>query len=1107
MSQFASSDMPFQRVTPYDAPTTLMEQLLDGEVSARGIRNTLFDTARLTPEERSGVVDRMKAAAGRNRVTNALIDVAANPWVWVMFATSPAGARAIGKGGLALASTYARDVADGAAHSTWLGALTGAQVFKWGPVVGAMREVDAARTAKLRAIEPIEATVSAWMKGAGVQGFSDGSPAAEEAKHLLWASLSGADREVTRMTAKASGGNIGLDRTVYKPWVTGVDLEKELADRGLTETRDQIKGFYEQRKRELFAENEALPLTKDNVSTDKVLRTWRGLKNTVVSGGGDSASFIRNALGDDAVGFMEAQHELTTDKLDIIKRVIAGTADEFYVPRNTYANVAPQVGKKVRNLADVTAASGSTVLRQQGAPLYDPDSLEGFGRVFAGKTTEAFDGALGASAAKKAEWLASGDKTGRMLTIDPFEGTRRYNDSTSATYAWHVADAAKDEELALLQRQHWGDFVSEHKFEGGVPTSAVFADSEATGARPLGGFSYADAVAATHVNLDHDKTAQKILGDVLVPAVTGRMGTREAATKGAALWAAHTMGSMADSWIGRTLEETGGKWGARVVEKWREGGNMDATTAAIVGKAREKGLTQFFYLTHLGWNAGSALINLTQPVGLAATWLGGVNTLKGYGEGFEGLGKYLGARWAKYGVRPITEIQREELIRQAIPHAELLGLASPVMAQLDSMALSNAGRGTKESWFDHYTRYAMGMFSNTEIVNKVTTAGAVSSAYKAGGRGAEIGGAAWRLDVKNMVSETQFGSHPLNTPVGFFKVHPLLRQFMGYPLRTLTGLTYTSRFIGDRSGGWGNAVKDFGRAMGLSAVMFEGGRDLAGINLERAGIFASATDLVPGFQGGRFDERESPLPVPPIIDIPYSVMKAVATDDRELLAQTAARLNVFGGIALSRALGAAPGLPRTPLLGLQRTSVDWNDKQQDGTVPVYDSNGKLLQFRHPAAIILQAAGLDLGAYKDEGELVKYLASQADEIKRYKGLATSALLEGRHQDYEGIGAEFEKRFKVPLVLTPQQLKSTMKAREMPRVERTIGALPPELRGQYRGTVEATMPGQVGARGQPFDERVAQQAMEGLKRAGYDVGPNTQAEHIEGVGTAYTPFPSY
>lgn len=83
----------------YDVPTLSVSRLLEGQLSFDTWRRTFFDRDSLSPQERTAYTDRIKKALGGSPVTDALVNVLTNPFVWFTFVTTPAGATALRNGG------------------------------------------------------------------------------------------------------------------------------------------------------------------------------------------------------------------------------------------------------------------------------------------------------------------------------------------------------------------------------------------------------------------------------------------------------------------------------------------------------------------------------------------------------------------------------------------------------------------------------------------------------------------------------------------------------------------------------------------------------------------------------------------------------------------------------------------------------------------------------------------------------------------------------------------------------------------------------------------------------------------------------------------------
>ncbi len=85
----------FDRIAIYDAPNVAFTQFLDDEATFKSFKQTFFSPEQLSPMERDSYVDRLKKQYGGTGLSDALIDLATNPFVWLTFVTSPAGASSI----------------------------------------------------------------------------------------------------------------------------------------------------------------------------------------------------------------------------------------------------------------------------------------------------------------------------------------------------------------------------------------------------------------------------------------------------------------------------------------------------------------------------------------------------------------------------------------------------------------------------------------------------------------------------------------------------------------------------------------------------------------------------------------------------------------------------------------------------------------------------------------------------------------------------------------------------------------------------------------------------------------------------------------------------
>lgn len=84
----------------YDAPDAILSNLFEGELTARGLTNSIFNTGGLSPAERDTLKSRLKAATAgtpMGALTSTIVGMALNPLVWLGFAFRPAAATSLGR--------------------------------------------------------------------------------------------------------------------------------------------------------------------------------------------------------------------------------------------------------------------------------------------------------------------------------------------------------------------------------------------------------------------------------------------------------------------------------------------------------------------------------------------------------------------------------------------------------------------------------------------------------------------------------------------------------------------------------------------------------------------------------------------------------------------------------------------------------------------------------------------------------------------------------------------------------------------------------------------------------------------------------------------------
>jgi len=250
-----------------------------------------------------------------------------------------------------------------------------------------------------------------------------------------------------------------------------------------------------------------------------------------------------------------------------------------------------------------------------------------------------------------------------------------------------------------------------------------------------------------------------------------------------------------------------------------------------------------------------------------------------------------------------------------------------------------------------------------------------------------------------------------------------------------------------RMGGAENHWSSFGmqtlRGLGASALIYELGKGMLGADLSRGLTGSAMTDI---FGGQRFFEQGNEfLPLPPVVAVPKDLLTGLMQGDMDGVRDGVARL-IPGGIAMMRGLGVMPSLPGPPG-DLQKTYANWSTPLPDGRVPVYNSQGTLVNFRSPTELILRGVGADLSGFQTAGALDGFLMKNKEEIDKYKRAWIDKVFKGDTNGAKGIEAEYRKRMGVPLLVSQAQIKNAIKNREVARSERVLDRMPKELRGSF------------------------------------------------------------
>jgi len=545
------------------------------------------------------------------------------------------------------------------------------------------------------------------------------------------------------------------------------------------------------------------------------------------------------------------------------------------------------------------------------------------------------------------------------------------------------------------------------------------------------------------------------------------------------------------------------------VGSMRSFANKDLHSAQ--GAALGRDVTGGFYASTLGLNVGSAVLNLFQPMLFAQAWTGMDNMAKGYAEGIQQYFGYIADRIKLPMLKALNseEMQQVEDLRRKhfrlsdVGGDDLLDIRKSQFEMLDSVAYTASGSRSVSGSRFWLSELPLKLFSHTEMFNRVVTgeatmaamakvgkAGDAKSAFKLNRVATDIPGVTTNVfegdmrmaarasdNVKQMVQNTQYGSDIMNSPELFQSSAlglPWMRQFFTFPTRTLTGLTDSTRMVGGGERSWGvtglqtsnpllATAHDSLRLLGVSALIYEGGKNLLSADFSKG---LAAESLYESTIVGPYLMGDDPnLPLPPLLDTVKGSVEALLESDKGLMGELLPRLSP-GGIGMSKALRLAPQIaaPSSTFSGVQTQFADWTKIDNQGRVPVYKADGTLLEYRSAPAMVMGSLGLDRYMFQNEQEFTKYLIKNRQASVDFRRRYVDALLANNPERAMKVKRQYEAKFKMPLTVTREQMKSSLQRREVPVRERLLSNLPKNIRPQFaQGLVDVG-----GVKSQNVDE---------------------------------------
>lgn len=668
--------------------------------------------------------------------------------------------------------------------------------------------------------------------------------------------------------------------------------------------------------------------------------------------------------------------------------------------------------------------------------------------------------------------------------IDPILAMERYTKDMDESYALFIAPVS--EEAIAHQHKYWSQLPADKKAAYHRPTmtgverarvGVPFDDIEKFEGgihAPMGGFNNADMLWAEY-NLMGNAHAQSMLADVLLPTTLGRLTSAQHTGR----LAASAM-QQAAKWIRSTpvkkWAEESGEWGKHFGRK------LDMMADLPLEKLMtSRDIANWLYVTHLGVNMSSVLLNLMQPLLMGGPMVGMDNLIYGYKKAFQELGQYYKARRGM-GLR-ISDAAKENVIRDTFRWAnyqgkDLLDIHPNIHHTVDAIVEGQMSY-VPPSWREYLMKDApMKLFEKAEWLNRLVMSHATERMVTKMNplmKEADIA-----RNVHDFVRQTQYGAHVMNTPLAFLPHKPVagggqsswifsdptFRQFMTFPLRTATGFFYTPSLLAKEGvegmkRGWPIVVANL-RAAGYGAVAYELGRDLVGGDVSRGLYPQAAFDII---QGDRFIEGTDaafPVQLPPVLDIAATFGQWImGPKDADVLSRWVSRTAIPGGVALRRLTSMIPSPDQDWPLGrlarqMQSFYVGWDEPRVDGLVPVYKPDGTIVSYQKPQTMILRALGMDMRKFATDAQMDRWLAKNRDESSRIKREFISAVLNQDWSHADGLAGQYQKKYGIPIKLTRQQLASQMRTRTITRTERLLDRMSPDLREQYAQAIQHKAP---------------------------------------------------
>lgn len=1069
----------------------MFDNLLRGRLFDAGIR-----PSQMLPEDRASFADRVKGHFPDMPVIGALTEVALNPWVWLAAVTSVPFKMPQINQVWNPATRYLPMVRKMGPFLENIGFLTAQQELWGSDMIRSLRKVEEGMDNFISLSNDVMVARNDALRRLGLKQFAD-DPVLNAA---MQAKLHGLDRVRTEVRFKFSG-KMRTPELVEKELeaiLDGKKLDRYLREKGVDDVVRQTQQAYERMWETLFT-------TGGKIDSDKVIRVQRGMtvdldgrkigttRGTPMEklfGHDVMEALAEGALGEDTfrswveMSMQRKNFYAPINHNRVYQKSVSGTG-AYKRLSDTEVN---QVYGTFRERPPIVKRFGSSLERTKISNLYDPGDL-GLLEQFGNRN---FAGALDDSLHYRDEVAASTapDDLFGLPSLNYERGLEKYVRTGSRTYGLHVLEP---DDFVLQGQREARERIRQAVKEGRIkapeatydrpfsgPGRSVMADATRGMDEPKGGFSMYDVVRASYQTVTDPRTKEHLRMGYL-PVVLGEKSLRNGLFTTAYVNSKHFLRGVLET---DAVKSSMGRGATKdLYGKLKQWAAVTPDDPMLI----DREVASFFYSSTLGANIASVAINLTQPLITLPRIMESQHVLAGYKGAFADLGAYLknrGEHFGKYGftrrgllLGPEHRGEKADLIRRSFRFADDAEIGPSVHETIDRIGgpLLRHARVGPLGKLNDVEEFTLKLFEKGEFFNRSVAAHATVSAAKAQG----LKDPKAISEAVRMVSEqTQFGAGPLNTPYVFLSPHtqvgflanPAFRQFLTFTTRMTTGLVEGAKIGGGglretldtRSAGKALlTLRDSMRALAVSAILYETGKEMLGIDLTPGTII--------GATGGLYRESGAlaPLPAPPAVTLPLSIGEYLLTGEKEALKYTLPTL-IPGGVPLAKALGALPALPGGNALGLQRTFVDYSQRTQDGRYPVFTPEGRIISYETLPAILAKGAGLDMGAFRDEGEMIAYLTRIREDSIEFRRRYLQAAAKNNMKEMEQIRKEYKRKYGMELQVNEQQIQGFQRTMEASRLERTLENLPRELRSRMVPAVAQEFAGRLGMTPEQFQE---------------------------------------